>query len=94
MESMTNAPYMMANGRNGYRYGNGELADAIVRDALQDPYTKEMMGNSGDRCARKFNFSREDQDAFAIESYRRAAEAYKNGWFANELFDDVANRPS
>lgn len=93
MESMTNAPYMIANGRNGYRYGNGELADAIVRDALQDPYSKEMMGNSGDRCARKFNFSREDQDAFAIESYRRAAEAYKNGWFASELFDvEIAGR--
>lgn len=87
MESMTNAPYMMANGRSGYRYGNGELLDAIVRDALQDPYSKEMMGNSGDRCAKKFNFSREDQDAFALESYRRAAEAYKNGWFKNEVFD-------
>lgn len=87
MESMTNAPYMIANGRGGYRYGHGELADAIVRDALQDPYSKEMMGNSGDRCARKFNFSREDQDAFALESYRRATEAYKNGWFNDELFD-------
>ncbi len=87
MESMTNAPYMIGNGRNGYRYGNGELADAIVRDALQDPYSKEMMGNSGDRCARKFNFSREDQDAFALESYKRTTEAYKNGWFADELFE-------
>ena len=93
MESMTNAPYMMAGGRNGYRYGNAELADAIVRDALQDPYTKEMMGNSGDRCARKFNFTREEQDAFAIESYRRTGEAYKNGWFADELFDvEIAGR--
>lgn len=93
MESMTNAPYMMANGRNGYRYGNGELTDAIVRDALQDPYSKEMMGNSGNRCARKFNFSREDQDAFAVESYRRASEAYKNGWFKDELFDvEIAGR--
>jgi acetyl-CoA C-acetyltransferase len=87
MESMTNAPYMIANGRNGYRYGNGEFVDAIVRDALQDPYNREMMGNSGDRCARKFNFTREQQDAFALESYRRAAEAYKNGWFKDELFD-------
>ena len=87
MESMTNAPYMLDNARNGYRYGNGSLQDAIVKDALQDPYTKEMMGNSGDRCAVKFNFSREEQDAYAIESYRRAAEAYKNGWFADELFD-------
>lgn len=87
MESMTNAPYMIASARNGYRYGNGELVDGIVRDALQDPYTKEMMGNSGDRCAKKFNFTREDQDKFALESYRRAAEAYKNGWFKDELFD-------
>ena len=93
MESMTNAPYMMGGGRNGYRYGNAELADAIVRDALQDPYSKEMMGSSGDRCARKFNFTREEQDAFAIESYRRAGEAYKNGWFADELFDvEIAGR--
>lgn len=87
MESMTNAPYMMAQGRNGYRYGNGELIDGIVRDALQDPYSKEMMGNSGDRCAAKFKFSREAQDAFALESYRRTTEAYKNGWFKDELFD-------
>jgi acetyl-CoA C-acetyltransferase len=93
MESMTNAPFMLNSARNGYRYGNGELLDAIVRDALQDPYSKEMMGNSGDRCARKFNFSREDQDAFALESYRRASEAYKNGSFAAELFDvEIAGR--
>lgn len=87
MESMTNAPFMLNSARNGYRYGNGELLDAIVRDALQDPYSKQMMGNSGDSCARKFNFSREDQDAFAVESYRRATEAYQNNWFADELFD-------
>ncbi len=87
MESMTRAPYMLDNARNGYRYGNGAVVDAIVRDALQDPYSKEMMGSSGDRCAAKFNFTREDQDAFAIESYRRATEAYKNGVFKNELFD-------
>lgn len=87
MESMTNAPYMLDNARNGYRYGNGTIQDAIVRDALQDPYSGQMMGSSGDRCAAKYNFSREDQDAYALESYRRATEAYKNGWFADELFD-------
>jgi acetyl-CoA C-acetyltransferase len=85
MESMTNAPYMMDGARNGYRYGNGVLIDAIVRDALQDPYSLQMMGNSGDRCAVKFGFSREAQDAFAIESYRRATEAYSNNSFAAEL---------
>jgi acetyl-CoA C-acetyltransferase len=87
MESMTNAPYMIPNGRNGYRYGNGEIVDAVVRDALQDPYSKEMMGNSGDRCAKKYNFSREEQDTYALESYKRATEAYKNNSFAAELFD-------
>lgn len=86
MESMTNAPFMMENARNGYRYGNGVLVDAIVKDALQDPYTLQMMGNSGDRCAVKFELSREAQDAFAIESYRRAAEAHHNGFFDDEIF--------
>ena len=78
---------MLGNARNGYRYGNNEIIDGIVRDALQDPYSKEMMGNSGDRCAAKFNFSREEQDAFAIESYRRATEAYATNAFADELFE-------
>ncbi len=87
MESMTNAPYMLDNARNGYRYGNGTIQDAIVRDALQDPYSGQMMGSSGDRCAVKYNFTREDQDAYALESYKRATEAYKNGWFSDELFD-------
>jgi acetyl-CoA C-acetyltransferase len=86
MESMTNAPYMVSNARNGFRYGNGEFIDAIVRDALQDPYNKQMMGNSGDRCAVKFNFTREAQDAYALESYKRATDAYKNGSFNDELF--------
>ncbi len=86
MESMTNAPYMLENARGGYRYGNSALIDSIVKDALQDPYTLQMMGNSGDRCAVKFNFSREDQDAFALESYKRATEAHANGWYADEIF--------
>jgi acetyl-CoA C-acetyltransferase len=87
MESMSNAPFMLASARNGYRYGNSEVIDAIVRDALQDPYSKEMMGSSGDRCAVQFNFSREDQDAFSVESYRRANEAYASNAFADELFE-------
>jgi len=87
MESMSNAPFMLASARNGYRYGNSEVIDAIVRDALQDPYSKEMMGSSGDRCAVQFNFSREDQDVFSVESYRRANEAYASNAFADELFE-------
>lgn len=86
MESMTNAPFMLENARNGYRYGNGNLIDGIVRDALQDPYSKEMMGFSGDRTAKKYGFTREDQDTFALESYRRVAEATKNGLLKDEIF--------
>jgi acetyl-CoA C-acetyltransferase len=84
-ESMTNAPYYIPNGRNGYRYGNGEIIDAIVRDGLQDPFKKNMMGNIAEICASKYEFSREDQDAYATESYKRAQAAYAENAFANEL---------
>jgi acetyl-CoA C-acetyltransferase len=84
-ESMTNAPYYLPNGRNGMRYGNGEIVDAIVRDGLQDPYKKYMMGNVAEICAAKYGFTREDQDAYAIESYKRAAAAYASKYFDNEL---------
>lgn len=85
MESMSNAPFYVPNARYGYRYGNGEFLDAIVRDALQDPYKKYMMGNAGELCATKFSFSREEQDAYAIESYKRAQKAYENKVFDAEL---------
>ncbi len=85
MESMTNAPYYIPKGRSGYRYGNAEILDAIVRDGLQDPYKGYMMGNVGELCAKKYNFSREDQDAYAVESYKRAEAAIENGWFNDEL---------
>ncbi len=85
MESMSNAPFYVPNARYGYRYGNGEFLDAIVRDALQDPYKKYMMGNAGEVCAKKYNFTREEQDAYAVESYKRAQQAYKDEAFKNEL---------
>jgi acetyl-CoA C-acetyltransferase len=85
MESMSNAPFYVPNARYGYRYGNGEFLDAIVRDALQDPYKKYMMGNAGEICASKFQFSRADQDAYAIESYKRAQAAYAENAFADEI---------
>lgn len=85
MESMSNAPYYLTNNRWGARYGNGELIDAIVRDGLQDPYKGYMMGNAGEVCAEKYQFSRQDQDAYATQSYKRAAEAYQNNYFADEL---------
>jgi acetyl-CoA C-acetyltransferase len=85
MESMSNAPFYLPSGRSGIKYGNGEILDAIVRDGLQDPYKKTMMGNTAELCAAKYTFSREEQDAYAFESYRRASEAYANGWFNDEL---------
>lgn len=85
MESMSNAPFMVENARFGIKYGNQTFIDAIVRDGLQDPYNGDMMGVCGDICASKYEFSREDQDAYAIESYKRAAAATENGWFKEEI---------
>ncbi len=85
MESMTNAPHYLPSGRTGIRYGNGEILDAISRDGLQDPYKKYMMGNAGEVCAKHYLFSREDQDAYAIASYKRAQDAYANGYFKDEI---------
>ncbi len=85
MESMSNIPYYIPNARGGYRYGNGELLDGIVRDALQDPYQKYMMGNAAEVCANRYGISREAQDEYATESYRRANQAYAENAFANEL---------
>jgi acetyl-CoA C-acetyltransferase len=85
MESMSNIPYYIPNARGGYRYGNGELLDGIVRDALQDPYQKYMMGNAAEVCATRYGISREAQDEYATESYRRASQAYVENAFANEL---------
>ncbi len=85
MESMSNAPFYLTKSRWGMKYGNGEVIDAIVRDGLQDPYKGYMMGNCGEICAREYKFSREDQDAYAIESYKRAIEAHEKGYFADEI---------
>jgi len=85
MESMSNAPYYMTRARFGYRYGNAEMIDAIVRDGLQDPYNMKMMGNAGELCAKEYKVTREDQDAFAIESYKRAEIATSNGAFKEEI---------
>jgi acetyl-CoA C-acetyltransferase len=85
MESMSGAPFYVPHARYGYRYGNGEFLDAIVRDALQDPYKKHMMGNAGELCAAKYKFTREEQDAYAIESYKRAQKAYKESALKDEL---------
>jgi acetyl-CoA C-acetyltransferase len=85
MESMSNAPFYLPKARSGYRYGNAEILDAIVRDGLQDPYNLKMMGNAGELCAKEYKVTREDQDAFAVESYKRAEKAGKEGLFNEEI---------
>lgn len=81
-ESMSNAPYLLDKARTGYRMGHGKLIDAMIHDGLWDVYTNQHMGTCGDQCATKYDFTREDQDAYAIESYLRAKAAWDDGFFA------------
>ena len=85
MESMTNAPYLLPKARGGYRMGNGEIIDSMIHDGLWDPYDQVHMGTCGDLVAEKYGFTREMQDAFAAESYRRALAAQKEGRFKQEI---------
>lgn len=85
MESMTNAPYYLAQARGGYRMGNNELIDGMIKDGLWDPYNNQHMGMCGEICAEAKNITREQQDAFAIESYKRAQAAQANGLFKEEI---------
>jgi len=84
MESMTNAPHMV-NARTGIRYGDGQLVDHMAWDGLTNPYDGKSMGVFGEMCADKYHFTREDQDAFAIESVKRAQAAQQSGAFAAEI---------
>jgi acetyl-CoA C-acetyltransferase len=85
MESMSNAPYALPQARSGYRMGNGKLIDLMIHDGLWDPYGDKHMGNCAELCAAKYNFTREQQDDFSRESYRRAQEAVRNGTFKKEI---------
>lgn len=85
MENMSSVPHYFANGRNGQRLGDMKLVDGLVKDGLTDVYNKVHMGNCAELCAKEMNFSREQQDAFAIESYNRSASAWKNGKFKDEV---------
>ncbi len=86
-ESMSGAPYLLAKARGGYRMGNGELIDAVIRDGLWDVYNGLHMGTFGDRCAAKENISRQEQDDFAVASFKRAIAAQKDNTFAAEIVD-------
>jgi acetyl-CoA C-acetyltransferase len=85
MESMTNAPYLMPKARGGYRMGHQEILDHMFFDGLQNPYDGNMMGHFAELTAKKYGFSREDQDAFAIASVTRAREAMSSGAFDAEI---------
>lgn len=85
MENMSQAPYLMANARGGFRMGNQTVLDSMIHDGLWDPYNNQHMGNCGELCAKEKNFTRQDQDGFAIESFKRAQEAQKSNKFADEI---------
>jgi acetyl-CoA C-acetyltransferase len=85
MESMSNVPYYAPNMRWGNKYGNVTLVDGLAKDGLTDAYDNQAMGMAAELCARECGISREDQDAFAIESYKRSQAAWNNGYFDNEI---------
>jgi acetyl-CoA C-acetyltransferase len=85
MESMSNAPYLLSRARTGYRLGHGEVIDSMIKDGLWDVYHNYHMGDAAELCARECHISREAQDDFAIESYRRARAAWEAGKFAAEV---------
>jgi acetyl-CoA C-acetyltransferase len=87
MESMSNVPYYLPQARGGYRMGDGKLIDGMIHDGLWDPYGNYHMGNAGETCAKEYKFSREAQDDFAKESFRRAVAAQREGLFKNEIVE-------
>ncbi len=93
MESMSNVPYYIPKARFGYKYGNGELVDGLSKDGLLDAYDQCAMGVFADRTATRYHISREDQDAYAVQSYRRAETATADGSFGAEIVPvEVAGR--
>jgi acetyl-CoA C-acetyltransferase len=85
MENMSQVPFYLENNRWGAKYGNGVVVDGLAKDGLTDVYGNVPMGNCADMCAKEHNFTREDQDAFAIESYKRSAAAWAAGKFKEEI---------
>jgi acetyl-CoA C-acetyltransferase len=85
MESMSNVPFYLDKARNGYRLGHGQITDGLVKDGLWDVYNDYHMGTAAELCAATCNISREDQDNFAIESYKRAQAAQAGGKFKEEI---------
>ena len=84
-ESMTNAPYLLQNARGGYRLGNGELVDSMVKDGLWDAYNDIHMGSCAEACAKDFKFTREELDEFSVNSYKKTHIAQKESKFKEEI---------
>jgi acetyl-CoA C-acetyltransferase len=85
MENMSQAPYYLDKARTGYKYGNGQVIDGLTKDGLIDVYNNYPMGNAAELCAKEYNITREDQDAFAINSYKKSAAAWEAGKFNDEI---------
>ena len=85
MESMSNIPYYLPKARWGHKYGAGTVVDGLEKDGLRDAYGQMAMGVCADATAKKYKFSREDQDAFAIQSYQRSAAATESGMLKDEI---------
>lgn len=85
MESMSNVPYYLDKARTGYRLGHGQLTDGLVKDGLWDVYNDYHMGTAAELCATECGFSREEQDAFAISSYKKSQLAQQDGRFSDEI---------
>ncbi|MGA8265975.1 MAG: acetyl-CoA C-acetyltransferase [Ignavibacteriaceae bacterium] len=88
-ESMTNAPYLLPKARTGYKFGNGEIIDSMIKDGLWDVYNDIHMGSCAEACAKDFKFTRQQLDEFAIASYQKALDAQKNGKFKDEISNVV-----
>lgn len=82
---MSNAPYYAITTRGGAKYGHQQLVDGLVRDGLSDAYDGNAMGLAGEDCAKEYNFTREQQDDYAISSYQKAQKAHSEGWFKEEI---------
>lgn len=84
-ENMSLAPHLLENSRTGYRMGPTQIVDSMIKDGLWDPYNNFHMGNAAEICVKENNFTREEQDQFAIDSYKKAINAWEKNYFANEI---------
>ena len=92
MENMSSVPHYFAKGRNGQKLGDMKLIDGLVKDGLTDVYNKIHMGNCAEICAKDMNFTREQQDDYAIESYKRSHQSWKEGRFNNEIIPVIVSQ--